>query len=428
MSRLEDGLREVLTERAGPVMPPTGWEQSVLVAGRRRLLQRRMGATFGAALAVFAVIMAANVILPHDWAKLDASAPMNGVQGHATGEAAKLAAEAKPIMPATLRPGVEPSIAYAAGDASGPPGDVVVLPDGQEWETDAYVTSLEQAGTDGVVAELSSQVNTLMYRWSGGTRELARGNLAGFAVSADGASVAWTQVGHDGGLPAVLYLAELPSGTVVESTEVKTSAKPGAGVPFVSSFVGDAVTLSYDATPDQSPPGYAWYPSKDTIQSMDDDLLADKVGKVVDVSARTDTMLLIERDGCLANVSLKNPGDQRWQSCDQVAAAWPASKRLSPRGTRFAGVQGSLVWVRDALTGRLLWSREIAGATADAVVWESEDRVLVTYDEAGDTGLGRALLRCQAELPACDRPATTGGFRVTALASRQGTDPPIVQR
>jgi hypothetical protein len=262
-----------------------------------------------------------------------------------------------------------------------------------------------------------------MYRWPGGTRELARGNVSGFAVSSDGALVAWAQASKNGGLPAKLMLAELRSGLVLRSVAVESSTQPKAGVPVVSAFVGDRVALSYDALPPDSPPGFAWTPETGAIASMVGAGEPNTLSQLLDVSPGTDTMLAFDRDGCLANVSYRNPGKQRWRECDQKLADWPATKRLSPKGTRFAGVQGSVVWVRNTQTGKLEWSRKLSGAEAATLVWETEDQILVTYDQPGDKEFGRSLLRCSVATEHCDRPSTVGGLRVTALASRQGTDP-----
>lgn len=424
MTRLEDGLRDVLTEHAARVLPTTGWEQSVLASARRRQLQRRMAATVGAAVAVVVVMMVANVMLPlpPDLSRLDPAARMNGQSGRAT--AVQASASGGPIQPSKLRTGVAPAVAYAVGDggAGAKSSDVVVLPNGERWKTGASVTSLEEAG-DGVVVELASQANQLMYRWPGGTRELARGNLAGFAVSPDGTRVAWSQTGKDGRLPAVLRLAELPSGRLLSWADVDPSElDQNSGVPFVSSFAGDLVTLSYDVPADEGSLS-AWNTANGAIQPMAGKDAQDDIGTLMDVSVRADMMLVLDRKRCLVSVSLVRPGDERWRACDRSASAWPAAKRLSPLGTQLAGVNGSQLWVRDARTGKLLWSRELAGATADALVWESDDQVLVTYSRPGDTSAGRTLLRCSAAAPHCERPATMDGLLVTALADRQG--PPV---
>lgn len=432
MSRLEEGLREVLTEHAATVLPPTGWEQTVLAAGRRRQFRRRAGGMLGAALAVAAICLAVNfVVPPAGWMGKSGSAEQTTARARVYGgsvPASPLAEQASgaPIELTTLSTGAAATVAYAAGDGRLPSGDVVVLRDGDLWKTGAYVTSLEEAG-NGVVAELSARANRLMYRWPGGTRELAQGNLSGYAVSSDGTLVAWAQTSKDGGLPAKLQLAELRTGRVLRTVAVERSTKPKAGVPVVSAFVGNQVALSYDAAPSDSPPGYAWDPKTGLITSMVSagEAKSSTLSKLLDVSPHTDTMLAFDREGCLANVSYKNPGYQRWRDCDQVLADWPAAKRLSPKGTQFAGVQGSQLWVRNTRTGKLVWSRELDGAEAADLVWETESQVLVTYDVPGDKEFGRALLRCSVITSTCDQPATVGGMRVTALASKQGTDPPL---
>jgi hypothetical protein len=429
MSRLEDGLRETLTEHAASILPPTGWEQRVLVAGRRRQFRRRAGGMLGAAVAVAAVCLAVDFFVPQaGWMgqgrgleETTAKARVYGGPVPATPLAQT--ASGSPIELSTLSTGSAAAVAYAVGDGSLPTGDVVVLPDGGSWKTGAYVTSLEEAG-DGVVAEVSERDSRLMYRWPGGTRELARGNVSGYAVSADGTLVAWAQTGKDGGLPAKLHLAELRTGQVLRTVAIGKSTEPKAGVPVVSAFVGNLVALSYDAPPADSLPGYAWDYKTGAITSMVGAGKPGTLSKLLDVSPRTDTMLAFDQKGCLANVSYKNPGKQRWRDCDKDLADWPAAKRLSPKATRFAGVQGSQVWVRDTRTGKLEWSRKLVGAEAAALVWETEDQVLVTYDVPGEKEFGRALLRCSVATDRCDRPSTVGGLRVTALASRQGSDPP----
>ncbi|GAB3421635.1 hypothetical protein [Flindersiella endophytica] len=429
MSRLEDGLRDTLNEHAAMILPPTGWELNVLAAGRRRQRRRRAGGMLGAAIAVAAICLAVDFVVPQAvWVGQsrsleDTTAKAQVYSGSVPASPLAQKASGGPIELTTLSTGAAATVAYAAGDGRLPEGDVVVLPDGGHWRTGAYVMSLEEAG-DGVVAEVSAQVNRLMYRWPGGTRELARGNVSGYAVSSDGGLVAWTQTSKGGRLPAKLKLAELATGQVLRTVAIEPTTEPKAGVPVVSAFVGNQVALSYDSPPADSAPGYAWDYKTGAITSMVGAAKPGTVSKLLDVSPRTDTMLTLDREGCLANVSYKNPGRQRWRDCDKVLAA----KRLSPKGTRFAGVQGSLLWVRDTETGKLEWSRELSGAEAAALVWETEDQVLVTYDEPGDKEFGRALLRCSVATDRCDRPSTVGGLRVTALASRQGTDPPLVGR
>ena len=427
---VEDTVREVLAHRADEVQVPTGWEGRVLGAGRRRRRLRRTAitASVAAAVAVLGITtvrgVAEDLTMHFEFAGQPSMGP-----------------EVPKVEPASLPLGRATDLTYSAGAGDAPPGDVVDLQSGR-WETGGFVMALEQAG-EGVVARVSgADTEQLVYRGPGGhTVTLERGYIFGVAVSADGTRVAWSRTpGADAdsgtGAPTVLKLATLPGGRVLASKSV-----PPGGIntfPGVAAFVGSKVLLDFDQERGRHPYAQAWDPTTGRIAPLLAPRFTGRGGIVVSVDDAGDTVLLEDSEDCLRSLSLAEPAKpDRWRVCDGQLEGGALSRdgRLVTGLTRNADAGWDAVWVRDARTGRLLATRVFPGTGPSAVVWESPDWVLVSYQPLSDKRSDRAanyygeqLIRCSTDLRRCERVPVPGRLGVSALLSGQGTDLPLSGR
>lgn len=434
-NQLEERVRDLLADRTGEVVPPAGWEDRVLSAGRRRRIRRRVGSVAGAVAAVILVMSAAGVAFPQ-------LLPDIGPVGTSD--------KASSVDPRDLPEGERIDHTYATdvGD-----GSATIVSGKDDWSVEGAV-SMRQADGGVVVAESShgpDGAENLVYRGTdGSTKQLQRGVVYGYAVSDDGRRVAWTTAASDDGeLVGTLRLAELPSGRIIESRPVEKTEPPEQREPKVHSFVGDRVALEYPIGSARSP--YVWDPAENTITPLLGDSYAGRQGRLVDLSVPGDAVLLRDTKGCLRNVSLTDPQPERWKLCDPDFG--PDSDairmRISPDGASVVGYstdgfpEAAVVWVRDLETGQPLWQRTftrgidipssisartiLSGLRLAGLQWESPDNLLLTFDSpAGqarqqDSGASfglHELVRCEIRESTCERAPTRTENLVARLADR----------
>lgn len=414
--KLEDTLRDVLTERVERVVPPPGWEYHVLDAGRARRKRRRAALAGGVAAAVAVVGLSVTGALS-GWLALPidvAGGPM-------------MAAESPRVAPSDLPRGRPPDLAYTTVTGEAPPGDTVETTFGR-WTTGGFVSTLEQAG-DALVAVVDKDRGELVYRGLDGRAvRLDRGEIFGVAVSADGTRVAWAKVlGPSGGTE--LKLATLPGGEVVESRTVQGPVlRPAA-------FVRDKVLLDYDLPLEDHPYARTWDPATGRIDALLEPPYAGKGGQVLDIDPGSNTVLLLDSERCVHNVSLADAAaPERWTVCESGIGA----ASLSPDGRLLAGITKNVragwdaLWIRHAASGELVTRRMFSESEPGALVWESPDAVLFSYADVGAggrrLGKGNGLIRCTTDLKGCARARTATDHGVGEIVSRQGTELPTSGR
>ena len=313
---LEPGVRDALDEMAGEAAPAPTAPPSVLRAARRRLARN------AAAVVVAVSLLTAGSIAGVGIATRSHPRPIGQPNG-TTGAA-------------TTGPSPTPSLP-SGGTGTGPMPLMTFLngvvyrytesPDGLVAEAigripDSFAVQAPVSTPSGVVVlgARPDRVNDLWLLDEGGP-QLIQTNVDGFAVSGDGQRVAYAKVANDS-TTSELVEASLPSGAVLHSTTVDTSAR-------AVGYAGDLVVL--DTGDGAAAQAAVWPPDTASIKTLTG------FGRALASDPSSGVSVLTQGDGACWSIvwlgktpSTGNPGPKQGNGCGiSGVSIWPGGATVA---------------------------------------------------------------------------------------------------
>ncbi|HXJ65414.1 MAG TPA: hypothetical protein VNN79_16785, partial [Actinomycetota bacterium] len=343
----DDDLREALEGMAGEASPPPMAPQGVLASARRRVARNSAGLLV--ALVVVAGGVAAGVELTNgsDRTPIPVGSSETPSPGESSGPTSSATNAPPTTVPATSAPGTgspatsNPVPAPSLGQWSGP-SDTMVFVDGVIYR---FVAGSTQPAVVGIVPDdtaLQPPVRTpsgvvvlggaggrdsrlWLIPAEGGAAELLASRVDGFAVSADGSRIAYSELDVDPGI-SVLW-----EGPLAAIRNVRSGANIDADVRIVG-FAGTDVVV---ATGDGAAASAAlWTPGQTSVQKLHgygDAIATDPASGFTVLTEGDGRCWVIARLGPTGNAGGNGP-PKRGDGCGIAQAAF------EPGGDAVAGV------------------------------------------------------------------------------------------
>jgi hypothetical protein len=423
MSRApEDLLRDLLRTRAGDVSPATDWEDRVLVAGKRRRRNRRIGVGMAAVATVALVAIGVNVVAS-PFAADDpdiAKTPKSNVSATADSRPVP-SQDGAPTAWKALPRGPQTQLPYAYGKRLA----TSLVTTGEV--PDRFI-GLAEYGAGAVLvlrrddlAEMNDDVRLMIgdrlpkippptqrdddNEYIGGGS-----NISPVIVSASGRYIAYTSRPTQGNNQPVAQVIDLTAGTTYLDFEGPNDMAT-LGVPDYLSeneeFTQSIAFLGDDLVVSARNQAYLWKRGQEEPQPW---LIG---GRRIEwfhgVSQQAGIALV--GDGTTACVTALNltDGTERWKKCEPTVGA-----EFSPDGKVLAGAQGDTIVFRSAATGDVVKTARVAGLTIGQLVWEKSAEVLAVVSDDKDSE--PAMIRCGSDTGKCEGvPSLLAGKRDSPL-------------